>query len=43
MAAMSYENDPYIGDLDRHTMHCYDAKLKLMREHEFPMLKGSQT
>ncbi len=43
MAAMSYESDPYSGDIDRHVMHCYDADIDLMREHEFPMLKGSQT
>ena len=43
MAAMSYESDPYRGDLDSHTMHCYDAEIELMREHEYPMLKGSET
>ena len=42
MAAISYESDPYNGDLDRHTLDCYDAEIELMREHEFPMLKGSQ-
>lgn len=40
---MSYESNPYSGDLDRHTMHCYNPDIELMREHEFPMLKGSQT
>lgn len=42
MAAISYESDPYSGDLDSHTMHCYDAEIERMREHEFPMLRGSQ-
>ena len=39
---MSYESNPYSGDLDRHPTHCYNADIELMREHEFPMLKGSQ-
>ena len=43
MAAISYESDPYSGNLDRHAMDCYDAEIELMREHEFPMLKGSET
>ena len=42
MAAMSYESDPYSGELNRDAMHCYDAEIKLMREHEFPMLQGRQ-
>ena len=43
MAAMSYESDPYSGNLDEHDMQSYDAEIERMREHEFPMLKGSQT
>ena len=43
MAAISYESDPHVGDLDRHTLQCYHAETECMREHEFPMLKGSQT
>ena len=43
MAAMSYESDPHSGDFDKHTMHYYDAEIEFMREHEFPMFKGSQT
>ena len=42
MAAMSYESDPHSGILDRHAMHCYNADIELMREHEFPILQGSQ-